>query len=130
MRWMSFLFLITFFTFAIFVWPINLPFTGKEVTNEVKAADAEKITDPVCGMEINKEGAMVLEIEGKSFYFCSDDCEAKFKENPGKFQCICFAGLKEGDEPCDCPHCSGKAAKCDCAEHHGHPHEHEHGHES
>jgi uncharacterized protein len=33
-------------------------------------------TDPVCGMKVDKDRAVRVEMEGKSFYFCSDHCAA------------------------------------------------------
>jgi len=61
---------------------------------------AEKVKDPVCGMEIDKSQAVTLEQDGQVYYFCSDKCKSQFQQ--------------QGDEPKD-----KKAA-----------HEHEHaGHE-
>lgn len=41
------------------------------------------VKDPVCGMEIEKENAAAQqEHEGKTYYFCSGSCHAKFKVAP------------------------------------------------
>ena len=31
-------------------------------------------TDPMCGMKVDRDKALALEISGKRFYFCSEDC--------------------------------------------------------
>ena len=42
--------------------------------------------DPVCGMKVNPEKpAATVEHDGKTFYFCSKSCCAKFTANPGSF---------------------------------------------
>jgi putative ABC transport system ATP-binding protein len=47
---------------------------------------SEMITDPTCGMSIEKEKAVAaVEYEGKIFYFCSKGCAKEFEESPEKF---------------------------------------------
>jgi Cu2+-exporting ATPase len=42
--------------------------------------------DPVCGMEVEPENAYSkIEYGGNIIYFCSEDCEKKFRENPEKY---------------------------------------------
>ncbi|MBA3658150.1 MAG: YHS domain-containing protein [Gemmatimonadales bacterium] len=42
-----------------------------------------KVKDPVCGMMIEKEDAVATaEHRGKTYYFCSEDCQVEFKGNP------------------------------------------------
>ena len=42
--------------------------------------------DPVCGMSVNPEKAKATaEHAGKTFYFCSPGCAAKFKAEPAKY---------------------------------------------
>jgi len=45
-------------------------------------------TDPVCGMEVNREVAsvqgLVSELEGETYYFCGRGCKLDFDEDPGK----------------------------------------------
>jgi uncharacterized protein len=36
-------------------------------------------TDPVCGMKVDKARAIRLEVDGHTFYFCSDHCAATFR---------------------------------------------------
>ncbi|MDF2703699.1 MAG: transporter ATP-binding protein [Rubrobacteraceae bacterium] len=42
-------------------------------------------TDPVCGMAVEKEKAVVAERNGRTFYFCSRGCRNEFFEDPGRF---------------------------------------------
>jgi len=34
--------------------------------------------DPVCGMTVDETTALHAECDGKTFYFCSDQCRQKF----------------------------------------------------
>lgn len=47
----------------------------------------ENITkDPVCGMEVAIDSARsIFEHHGTTYYFCSESCANKFKEDPSKF---------------------------------------------
>ncbi|MHB8910565.1 MAG: heavy metal translocating P-type ATPase [Syntrophales bacterium] len=55
---------------------------------------AERFVDPVCGMSTGDEKAFIRhEHEGKTYYFCSDACLAKFKADPAR-----FSTAKPGDE--------------------------------
>lgn len=41
------------------------------------------MVDPVCGMEVAMgEGAITAEHEGKTYYFCSEECRDKFMADP------------------------------------------------
>lgn len=43
----------------------------------------EQVTDPVCNMRINKSDAVaVVEHEGATYYFCSQDCADSFQASP------------------------------------------------
>jgi Cu+-exporting ATPase len=43
-------------------------------------------TDPVCGMEVDeKNSEFSTTYGGKDFYFCSEECENKFDENPSQY---------------------------------------------
>jgi Cu+-exporting ATPase len=44
------------------------------------------MTDPICGMNVEPERAAGTHIyNGQAYYFCSERCLAKFKEDPEKF---------------------------------------------
>ena len=59
-------------------------FAQAQKENE-KMADT-KVKDPVCGMDIDISGAVAsMGHEGKTYYFCSHDCHAKFMADPGQY---------------------------------------------
>lgn len=41
----------------------------------------EMVLDPVCGMHINPETAIKQNIDGKTYYFCSENCRSTFIKN-------------------------------------------------
>ena len=44
------------------------------------------VKDVVCGMDIDpKSAAAQMEYQGKTHYFCSDDCHDKFMAEPQKY---------------------------------------------
>lgn len=44
------------------------------------------VTDVVCGMRIDeKTAAGTSEYQGKTYYFCSGSCKAKFDRDPAKY---------------------------------------------
>ena len=47
---------------------------------------SERIKDPVCGMDIEKQKAKgPASHMGRSFYFCSESCQKKFEKEPMKY---------------------------------------------
>lgn len=41
------------------------------------------VKDPVCGMTVEEsEAPFRLEHEGRTYYFCSQDCKEEFEANP------------------------------------------------
>jgi Cu+-exporting ATPase len=45
-----------------------------------------KSSDPVCGMEVQATTAAASIIhEGKTFYFCSQDCKKAFEKDTAKY---------------------------------------------
>ncbi len=47
---------------------------------------AEKVVDPVCGMEVDKDKAAgSVEYQGETYYFCGAMCEEKFEKDPEKY---------------------------------------------
>jgi len=45
-----------------------------------------KVKDPVCGMEIEAEKAFAKrEHDGRTLYFCSQDCVSRFDADPHKY---------------------------------------------
>ena len=50
------------------------------------AEPAETFTDPVCGMAVAPERAKGrFDYQGRTYYFCSEHCLEKFRNNPGAF---------------------------------------------
>jgi len=44
------------------------------------------VLDPVCGMVINKNHAVgQLEHDGRTYYFCVEECQKKFAEQPSRY---------------------------------------------
>lgn len=40
--------------------------------------------DPVCGMEVNEEGAKyMVHFEHHTYYFCSEQCKSKYEQHIG-----------------------------------------------
>ncbi|MCF6154361.1 MAG: YHS domain-containing protein [Candidatus Brocadia sp.] len=64
---------------------VNTVLVGSVIAagKETEKKDVDK--DPVCGMEVNKEKAVKLEHDGKTYYFCSKMCEESFKKDPSKY---------------------------------------------
>lgn len=47
---------------------------------------ADKVTDPVCGMQIDPANAIASEeYDGRTFYFCSAGCHAAFRKDPARY---------------------------------------------
>ncbi|MFX1574095.1 MAG: heavy metal translocating P-type ATPase [Promethearchaeota archaeon] len=61
------------------------PKTEQQVREE-KLLNEEKATDPICGMEVVPSKAIEYKYKGESYYFCSSNCEAEFKNDPEKFK--------------------------------------------
>ena len=40
--------------------------------------------DPICGMTVDEGSALTAERDGKTAYFCSDDCRQKFLSGPAE----------------------------------------------
>lgn len=44
------------------------------------------VTDPVCGMQFDKQQAAgTSEYQGQTYYFCSQGCKRKFDQNPQQY---------------------------------------------
>ena len=53
--------------------------------DEKKAAENTTAKDYVCGMDVNKDKALKVEHDGKTYYFCAKHCEETFKKDPSKY---------------------------------------------
>jgi len=56
------------------------------------------VKDPVCGMDIDPEGAAATsDYEGATYYFCAIGCKERFDAEPAKF--LGAAGGAAASEP-------------------------------
>jgi Cu+-exporting ATPase len=55
-----------------------------ETTSEERVNDDNIAIDPVCGMEVDKKTAIKMEIQGKNYYFCRQECADTFKKSVKK----------------------------------------------
>ena len=42
-------------------------------------------SDPVCGMQVDPNAAVVLEYAGETYYFCESACADTFREDPDRW---------------------------------------------
>ncbi len=55
------------------------------------------VTDPVCGMRVNKAfAAAEMTQHGRTYYFCAPECHARFADNPERY----LAGQGVTGSPC------------------------------
>jgi len=47
--------------------------------------EREKVVDPVCGMEIDRETAIIVEHAGTSHHFCDVACAETFTDDPERW---------------------------------------------
>ncbi len=53
--------------------------TQKKVEEKIKPAEDEAVQDPVCGIYVLKEDAVIGKVEGERVYFCSMECLEKYR---------------------------------------------------
>ena len=54
--------------------------------SSIGAADNGRAKDPVCGMTVDPATARFRHVhDGRTYYFCSESCLRRFRENPGAF---------------------------------------------
>jgi|SRR5579864_2648284 len=58
---------------------------GGAGSDDGRWAPPAKATDPVCGMTVETAGAKSAIHDGHVYYFCSQDCRAKFEANPAAY---------------------------------------------
>ncbi|OZB88530.1 MAG: hypothetical protein B7X41_07640 [Microbacterium sp. 14-71-5] len=54
---------------------------------------ASTTIDPVCGMTVDPSTALSAEVDGKTYFFCSEGCKRAFLADPASFA---HAGHDEG----------------------------------
>ena len=65
-------------------------------------APGDKIIDPVCHMTVEIEKAKSVVYRGQAYYFCSQDCRAKFEADPNAYAQVAGATpiVKEHHHAC------------------------------
>jgi membrane fusion protein, copper/silver efflux system len=62
------------------------PMSGMPAQKSGTTAAATVVKDPVCGMDVDpNEAAGKVEYQGKTYYFCSNECQAKFEKAPKQY---------------------------------------------
>ncbi len=59
--------------------------SGSGLRSSAPALSPQDQRDPVCGMKIDPSKALHVEYSGKTYFFCSSGCAAKFRETPEKY---------------------------------------------
>jgi YHS domain-containing protein len=72
---MKFLLLLAFFLMLFFYYRI---YKKRKLNQKEKIRITEMVKDEVCGVYLPKEEALKVEIEGKVYYFCSQECKDAF----------------------------------------------------
>jgi uncharacterized protein (TIGR00725 family) len=59
---------------------------GDGTASTANKEEATMVWDPVCMMEVDpREAAGMAEYQGRTYYFCSDECHEEFAKNPERF---------------------------------------------
>jgi YHS domain-containing protein len=62
-----------------------IPYRGR-VQRPLLEREAIMAKDPVCGMEVDpSEAAAIVEHNGVTYYFCSQDCADSFQDDPDSY---------------------------------------------
>jgi YHS domain-containing protein len=71
---MKFLILLAFLLLLFFYYK----YKKRKLNQKEKIRITEMVRDEVCGVYLPKEEALKVEIEGKVYYFCSQECKDAF----------------------------------------------------
>ena len=72
---MKFLVLLAFLLILFFYYRI---YKKRRLNRKEKVRITEMVKDEICGVYLPKEEALKVEIEGKVYYFCSQECKDAF----------------------------------------------------
>jgi len=72
---MKFLVLLVFLLILFFYYR---NYKKRKLNRKEKVRITEMVKDEVCGVYLPKEEALKVEIEGKVYYFCSEECKDAF----------------------------------------------------
>ena len=59
---------------------------GHELPKQERGAEEGKHCDRICGHWVELDTAFKLTFEGKTFYFCSEDCRRNFEQDPMSYR--------------------------------------------
>ena len=62
--------------------PLNK--SGTDAASEQPQVET-RVTDPVCGMKVDRAKAATLHFAGETYYFCSTHCLHAFEADPDKY---------------------------------------------
>ncbi|CCH69237.1 putative cation-transporting P-type ATPase [Phycicoccus elongatus Lp2] len=71
-------------------------------------------TDPVCGMDVDRESVLTLEHDGTAYHFCSQRCRDRFQQDPSAY--VQAVGAPSGIPPATSP-VQGEVAEWTCPMH-------------
>jgi YHS domain-containing protein len=72
----------------------SLPLWGREPCHETRR-HSMKVKDPVCGMLIEDSEAKARSTyQGKSYYFCTEECRKLFDQDPARYAEQAGAGVR------------------------------------
>lgn len=74
--------LLLYFFYRIIISMISAKNVPPKTSSKSKPA-SETHLDPVCGMYVSEEDAVIGKLDGKRHYFCSMNCLEKFREGLG-----------------------------------------------
>jgi YHS domain-containing protein len=58
----------------------------KEEAATEKPAEVKMVKDVVCGMDVDpSKTTITAEYDGKTYYFCAEECKEKFLEKPAEY---------------------------------------------
>lgn len=61
--------------------PLETPADGQQPVEDGEGPESQSINvtlDPICGMSVEEKSALRVERDGKTFFFCSEQCLQKF----------------------------------------------------
>ena len=78
---MKFLVLLAFLLILFFYYR---NYKKRKLNRKEKVRITEMVKDEVCGVYLPKEEALKVEVEGKVYYFCSQECKDAFLKGPSE----------------------------------------------
>jgi YHS domain-containing protein len=83
MKWLIFLGLLILLYYLVKGWISPSRSRQTDRNREDWELESEMVEDPRCKTYIPKDSAIRARIDGRNYYFCSDECMREFKRNTG-----------------------------------------------